>query len=528
MQPAKSVIDPPDSGLGGLDNLPGISGLEPRKNAFGRLWRALMTARITVASVLVILQAFVYALGNVNNGWSLVVCAVYLCAAIAVRLLARPKPPGSTFDAQWLLTVGVVVVTFTALDFLQPSGISDTPVFALPVLLASILAPSSPALVTAASVTLPLLTDAWWASLHLPGDASARFLQSGLSGSGFFAVALLANQLAKTRRQVARIHDAGQNTHHLRLRTRLAATHGRAEEALKAGAFDYLTKPVDLKQFRSVVASAIQSDQALPSAPTLDIAPTIAKPAGNEPATARRTQATLKPKQSSVPPALEKLVGHSASMQAVKARIAKVAGNMAPVLIQERLVRPLGSSQEDRVDVRVLSASYKELGEEVAAKRFRQDLYYRLNVIVINIPPLRERLEDLPDLCESLPARICKESGLNVPPLTTSVLGQLRAHSFNGNARELESILHRAVTLGDGGELVLDAPVQPLADTRPSTPERDILCCVLQDTRYNRTAAASKLGLSLRQIRYRIARLNIPMPDVDAQETDSDNADVLA
>ena len=81
---------------------------------------------------------------------------------------------------------------------------------------------------------------------------------------------------------------------------------------------------------------------------------------------------------------------------------------------------------------------------------------------------------------------------------------------------------------GDGGELVLDAPVQPLADTRPSTPERDILCCVLQDTRYNRTAAASKLGLSLRQIRYRIARLNIPMPDVDAQETDSDNADVLA
>ena len=418
--------------------------------------------------------------------------------------------------------------------------------------------------------------------------------------------------------------------------------HGSAEnavEALKAGAFDYLTKPVDLKQFRSVVASAIQSAQALPSAPALDPAPTSANSAANGPATARRAQATIKRKQSSVPSALEKLVGHSASMQAVKARIAKVAGSMAPVLIQgesgtgkelvaravhdcshrasgpfvavncgaipenlleaeffgarkgaytgsaqdrvgyfqaaqegtlfldeigdlpfimqskllraiqERVVRPLGSSQEDMVDVRVLSASHKELGEEVAAKRFRQDLYYRLNVIVINIPPLRERLEDLPELCESLLARICKESGMNMPPLTTSVLGQLRAHSFNGNVRELENILHRAVALSDAGELLLDVPVQPLADAQLYTPdalrrqqdslpdnlqdyldtqERDILSRVLQDTRYNRTAAASKLGMSLRQIRYRIARLNIPMPDVDAQETDSDNADDLA
>ncbi len=419
--------------------------------------------------------------------------------------------------------------------------------------------------------------------------------------------------------------------------------HGSAEnavEALKAGAFDYLTKPVDLKQFRSVVASAIQSAQvmALPAAAALDNAPTNAEPAGDGPETARRAPAILKRKQSSAPSALEKLVGHSASMQAVKARIAKVAGSMAPVLIQgesgtgkelvaravhdcshrasgpfvavncgaipenlleaeffgarkgaytgsaqdrvgyfqaaqggtlfldeigdlpfimqskllraiqERVVRPLGSSQEDMVDVRVLSASHKELGEEVAAKRFRQDLYYRLNVIVIDIPPLRERLDDLPELCESLLSRICKESGLTMPPLTAPVLEQLRAHSFNGNVRELENILHRAVALSEAGELLLDAPVQPLAPSQPNTPdalrpqqaslpdnlqdyldtqERDILCRVLQDTRYNRTAAASKLGMSLRQIRYRIARLNIPMPDGDAQETGSDNADDL-
>ena len=416
--------------------------------------------------------------------------------------------------------------------------------------------------------------------------------------------------------------------------------HGSAEnavEALKAGAFDYLTKPVDLKQFRSVVASAVQSAESQSQA--TEASPTPAEFAGSPPEAGRRAPAALKRKPAPVPSALERLVGHSASMQAVKARIAKVAGSMAPVLIQgesgtgkelvaravhdcshrasgpfvavncgaipenlleaeffgarkgaytgsaqdrvgyfqaaqggtlfldeigdlpfimqskllraiqERVVRPLGSSQEDMVDVRVLSASHKELGEEVAAKRFRQDLYYRLNVIVIDIPPLRERLDDLPELCESLLARICKESGLQMPPVKASVLEQLRVHSFNGNVRELENMLHRAVALSDGGDLLLDAPVQPLAHTHPNTPdapkaqqvslpdnlqdyldtqERDILCRVLQDTRYNRTAAASKLGMSLRQIRYRIARLNIAMPDGDHQEMGSDNANDIS
>ena len=213
--------------------------------------------------------------------------------------------------------------------------------------------------------------------------------------------------------------------------------------------------------------------------------------------------------------------------------------------IQERVVRPLGSSQEDTVDVRVVSASHKDLGEEVASKRFRQDLYYRLNVIVIAIPPLRERLEDLPELCEALLARICRESGFVVPLLTAAVLEQLRSHAFNGNVRELENILHRAVALGEGGELHLDKPSAPepqtlavQTETTPVMPElpenlqdfldaqeRDILCRVLHDTRYNRTAAASKLGMSLRQIRYRIACLNIAMPDSDTLEASHDIAD---
>ena len=185
-----------DSRFGDTDYSPSSWAVEPRQSSFGRLWRAFMTARITIASVLIMLQAFSYALGNVGNGWSIAVCVAYLCATIVVRLIAQPKPPGSTFDAQWVLTVGVDVAAFTALNFLQSSGVNYTPLFVLPVLLASILGPILLALGTAASVTLLLLADAWWMSLHATGDSAARFLQSGLSGSGFFAVALLANQLA--------------------------------------------------------------------------------------------------------------------------------------------------------------------------------------------------------------------------------------------------------------------------------------------------------------------------------------------
>ena len=398
--------------------------------------------------------------------------------------------------------------------------------------------------------------------------------------------------------------------------------HGSAEnavEALKAGAFDYLTKPVDLKQFRNVVASAIQGSRA-------------ASMGGHKQAEGARgntvrpatgvdlppASAAKSPSQSAV---LKRLVGQSAVMQAVKSRIIKVAGSMAPVLIQgesgtgkelvaravhgcshraggpfvavncsaipenlleaeffgarkgaytgstqdrlgyfqaaqggtlfldeigdlplamqskllraiqERVVRPLGSSQEDTVDVRIVSATHKALGAEVEAGRFRQDLYYRLNVIEIGIPPLRDRPDDLPELCEALLARICSESGFSVPQLAAPVLAQLQAHTFHGNVRELENILHRAVALSDGGDLHLDAPPltagdMPAVGTQPvnvpdnlqdylDAQEREILTQVLQENRFNRTAAAAKLGISLRQMRYRIERLNIVMPAGD-------------
>ena len=391
--------------------------------------------------------------------------------------------------------------------------------------------------------------------------------------------------------------------------------HGSAEnavEALKAGAFDYLTKPVDLKQFRSVVASAIAGSRTAAAAVRGEHAPRKNTAAN----TGLKGQT---PAQDTASAVLQRLVGHSAIMQAVKSRIVKVAGSMAPILvqgesgtgkelvaravhgcshraggpfvavncsaipenlleaeffgarkgaytgstqdrvgyfqaatggtlfldeigdlplamqskllraIQERVVRPLGSAQEDTVDVRIVSATHKELSAEVAAGRFRQDLYYRLNVIEIGVPALRERREDLPDLCQALLTRICKESGVGTALLTDEVLEQLQSYPFNGNVRELENVLHRAVALSEGGALCLDASPTPHLEA-PVPPEvaipenlqvyldaqeRDILCKVLQETRFNRTAAAAKLGLSLRQIRYRIARLHITMPDGD-------------
>ena len=165
-------------------------------NSFGRLWHAFMAARVTIAIALVALESLLYSLGNVNHGWSIAICTMYLCATVAVRLWSRPKPPGSTFDAQWVFTIGVDVITFSTLNFLQSGGINYTPLFALPVLLASVLGPLLLALGTAASVAIFLLTEAWWISLQSMGELSSRFLQSGLNSSGFFAIALLANQLA--------------------------------------------------------------------------------------------------------------------------------------------------------------------------------------------------------------------------------------------------------------------------------------------------------------------------------------------
>lgn len=192
----KDPAEAPSSWFGPVEKQAGAWESEPGGESFGRLWRAFMAARVMLAGVLLALQAFIYALGQPVGQAMVTLCVAYFVATLAVRVWAHPKPPGSNFDAQWVSTVGVDVLTFSALNFLQSGAINYTALFALPVLLASVLGPILLALGTAASVTLLLLADAWWSSLQLPGDSTARFLQAGLSGSGFFIIALLANQLA--------------------------------------------------------------------------------------------------------------------------------------------------------------------------------------------------------------------------------------------------------------------------------------------------------------------------------------------
>jgi len=419
--------------------------------------------------------------------------------------------------------------------------------------------------------------------------------------------------------------------------------YGSAEnavEALRSGAFDYLTKPVDLKQFRLVVASAAQGVGGVPAPGVMPARSPSAAPAASPVLNGSG--------------ALDAMVGESPAMQAVKQRIAKVARGMAPVLvhgesgtgkelvaralhacsqrahgpmvavncgaipenlleaeffgarkgsytgatqdrdgyfqaarggtlfldeigdlplamqakllraIQERRVRPLGSAQEEAADVRIVSATHRDLAADVQQGRFRQDLYYRLNVIEVLLPPLRERREDLPALCRALLARLSQESGLPMPEIDERSVQQIARLPLPGNVRELENLLHRAITLGEDGPLRIDpemqlpcgtppappappasaspspslSPSRPLPPGGPLSPEpadaelprdlqawldereRGILVQALQENGFNRTATAARLGLSLRQIRYRIDRLNIALPGDASAEAD--------
>ncbi len=239
--------------------------------------------------------------------------------------------------------------------------------------------------------------------------------------------------------------------------------------------------------------------------------------------------------------------------------------------VQERAVRPVGATAEQPVDVRLLSATHRDLAAEVAAGRFRQDLYYRLNVIEIPLPPLRERREDLPLLAGAVLQRLAAEAGTAPAALAPEALAALAAQPLPGNVRELENRLHRALALSRGGWLGpedLDLPPPPAggADMRPpgaaavggpepfrpepppapaapEAPRPEALAAgfaaLLRDPRHlperlepwldgverlllvralelhhgNRTAAGARLGLTLRQMRYRMARLGILRPE---------------
>ena len=415
--------------------------------------------------------------------------------------------------------------------------------------------------------------------------------------------------------------------------------YGSAEnavESLKAGAFDYLTKPVDLKQLRSAVTAALQSQrQGMAASLQGALAGATSASASSTPDAARKG-----PLITNGAPSLQRIVGGSSSIVQIKTRIEKVASSMAPVLIlgesgtgkelvaravhdcshrstgpfvavncgaipenlieaeffgarkgaytgattdrdgyfqaarggtlfldeigdlplamqakllrviQERRVRALGGVQEEAVDVRLVSATHRDLNALVQAGQFRQDLFYRLNVIGLRTPALRERRDDLPLLVQALLERLCAESGQTVPDISPRAMAWLKARELPGNVRELENLLQRALALSNGNALepedfgesedTQEIPTQPdqltPAAGTPATParppedipadlqtyldeqERRVLLKALRECDFNRTAAAARLGLNLRQMRYRIQRLGIAMPSSDDED----------
>jgi two-component system response regulator PilR (NtrC family) len=194
-------------------------------------------------------------------------------------------------------------------------------------------------------------------------------------------------------------------------------------------------------------------------------------------------------------------------------------------VIQEKAVRPIGEQHEVGVDVRVLSATHKDLARLVAEGKFREDLFYRVNVIELRVPALRERPEDVPELADAILRRLGRRMKVTPPMLAKDALAALETYTFPGNVRELENILERAITLSTSGEVraadiqLRPSPGGPPAIVNPATGgplgdhledvERDAILKALEQTRYNKTAAAKVLGMSFRALRYRIKKLGI-------------------
>ncbi len=371
-----------------------------------------------------------------------------------------------------------------------------------------------------------------------------------------------------------------------------------AVNALKAGAFDFVSKPVDIQMLRGLVRTALR----------------LAEEKRNGGAAAKTGDAG------------DRLIGDSAAMQQVRSTIGKLARNQAPVYIagesgvgkelvarliheqgprasgpfvpvncgaipselmeseffghrkgsftgasadkeglfqaaqggtlfldevaelplhmqvkllraiQEKAVRPIGGRDEIPVDVRILSATHKNLGQLVEQGQFRQDLFYRINVIELRVPPLRERRGDVPQLSAFILKALAGKSGESVGQLSPSARDALDAYDFPGNVRELENVLERAMAMCDGSTIEAADLMLPQRSARPgqeaaapgqqpqppaaasadgglddyiSNLERTAIVKALEESRYNKTAAARKLGITFRALRYKLKKLGI-------------------
>ncbi len=361
-----------------------------------------------------------------------------------------------------------------------------------------------------------------------------------------------------------------------------------AVEALKAGAFDFVSKPVDLQVLRNLIGSVLKLTDNYPerdrrSRDTLlgesqvmcNIRSTVEKLSrsqapvyiSGESGTGKELVARLihtkGPRSDcpfvpvncgAIPTELmeSEFFGHkkgsftgafsdkdglfqiAAGGTLFLDEIAELPLHMQVKLlraIQEKAVRPVGAQQEIPTDVRILSATHKNLGQLVESGLFRQDLYYRLNVIQLQVPALRERPEDIPMLVEHCLKTLSRRDGHVMYKITDDALKALSNYRFPGNVRELENILERATTLCEGTLISssdLQLPDTPMAnndpieeaspelepgtltlDTYMDTIEKEALLKALEQTRYNKTAAAKLLGLSFRALRYRLKKLGL-------------------
>jgi len=381
--------------------------------------------------------------------------------------------------------------------------------------------------------------------------------------------------------------------HHPQIPVAIITAYGSmatAVEALKAGAFDFVSKPVNLDTLRQMVNSALRLEKDLEeefpeperimpgqSAAIRDSRRMIAKLArsqapvyiSGESGTGKELAARLIHKLGSrsdkafvpvncgaIPHELmeSELFGHKKGSftgalsdhdglfqeaEGGSLFLDEVGDLPLPMqvkllrAIQERSIRPIGSAKEVAVDTRILSASHKNLEELVRNGLFRQDLYYRINVIELRLPPLRERPDDIPILAAHILGRIGARSGYTAKNLSPSALHALQQYAFPGNVRELENIIERALALCEGKTVeVEDLQLAPgtSGETKPpivpdDTPLEDYLAGVersailraLEQTRWNRTAAAKKLGITFRALRYKLAKLGL-----DNETEDSD------